>query len=91
MSAEEQDKEDDSIRDYELMTRVGKLYQTLLSEELKGAAALIFEISSYLRKKHFEKKIKINRKALVKTFEELEEHAMEVLYFTHGVTGQPPQ
>lgn len=91
MSAEEQEKEDDSIRDYELMTRVGKLYQTLPPEELKGAAALIFEISAHLRKKHFEKKIKINRKALVKTFEELEEHAMEVLYFTHGVTGLPEQ
>jgi hypothetical protein len=91
MSAQEQAVEDDSIRDYELMTRVGKLNQTLTPEELKGAAALLFEISAHLRKKHFEKKIRINRKALVKTFEELEEHAMEVLYDIHEVTGLPEQ
>jgi hypothetical protein len=91
MSAKEQIDEDDSIRDYELMTKVGYLYQNLTKEELKGAAALIFEISAHLKKKHFEKKIKINRKALVKTFEELEEHAMEVLYNVHQVTGLPPQ
>jgi hypothetical protein len=91
MSTKEQLEEDDSIRDYELMTRVGKLNQTLTPEELKGATALLFEISAHLRKKHFEKKIRINIKALVKTFEELEEHAMEVLYDIHEVTGLPEQ
>ncbi len=91
MSTKDQIDEDDSIRDYELMTKVGELYRDLTKEELKGAAALIFAISAHLRKKHFEKKIKINRKALVKTFEELEEHAMEVLYDIHEVTGLSSQ
>ena len=84
---QEQQKEDNTIRDYELMNRIGTLYQTLTTEELKGAAALIFQISAHLRKKHIENKIRINRKALVETFEELEEHAMEVLYNIHKVDG----
>lgn len=80
-------KEDHDIRDYVLMEKVDKLFRSLKPEELKGAYAAIFILYSHLYKKHFEDKIKINQKALVKTLEELDEIGQEILYFEHGITG----
>jgi hypothetical protein len=80
-------KEDHDIRDYVLMEKIGKLFRSLKPEELKGAYATIFILYSHLYKKHFEDKIQINQRALVKSLEEMDEIGQEILYFEHGITG----
>ena len=80
LEMEGEGKKDHDIRDYVLMNKIDNLFRLLKTEELKGAHTAISVIASHLSKKHFEDKIEINVKALVKTFEELDEIGMEILY-----------
>jgi hypothetical protein len=83
--SEKQAEENDTIRDYTLMNKIDKVYKTFNTEELKSAHLIIAIIAEHLNEKHFGQQIEINRKALVKTFEELDEIGMELLYHAHGV------
>ena len=74
---------DHDIRDYVLMNKVDNLFRLLKGDELKGAHTVISVITTHLMKKHFDDKIEINVKALVKTFEELDEIGMEILHHEH--------
>jgi hypothetical protein len=74
---------DHDIRDYVLMNKIDNLFRLLTTEELKGAHSAISVVALHLSKKHFEDKIEINVKALVKTFEELDEIGMEILHHEH--------
>lgn len=76
---------DNDIRDYPLMDRIDNIYRSLSTEQLKGAHIIINTIAAHLNKKHFEDKIEINMKALVKTFGELDEIGMEILHHEHKV------
>jgi hypothetical protein len=78
-------KEDHDIRDYPLMELIHKIYISMNTEELKAAHSVINAIAEHLDKKHFHEKIAINVKSLVKTFGELDEIALEILYNQHGV------
>ena len=85
-----QGKPDHDIRDYPLMEIVHRLYGTMNTEELKAAHAVIGAIAQHLDKKHFDDKIDINVKSLVKTFGELDEIGMEILHNQHDIGKQPP-
>ena len=80
-----QEKEDNSIRDYDLMRKIDRLYSTLTKEELKAAHSVVAIIAHHLNTKHFDKKIKINIKALIKTLGELDENGIELLYNIYEV------
>lgn len=71
-----------STRDYVLLDKINALYFTMTKEELTLAHSIIRTISSHLHTKHFEDKTEINVKALVKTFEELDEIGLEVIHNT---------
>jgi hypothetical protein len=80
---EEDGKKDHDMRDYALIRKVDNLLRLLNLEELKGAHTAISIISSHLSKKHFDDKVEMNVKALVKTFEELDEIGIEILHHEH--------
>ncbi len=84
-SDKQQIEENETIRDYTLMSKIDKVYKSFNKEELQSAHLIIAIIAEHLNEKHFNQKIEINRKALVKTFEELDEIGMELLYHVHGV------
>lgn len=70
----------DSIRDYQLMNDIDTLFRTYNKDQLISAHEIINLIAQHLNKKHFEDQKEINIKALVKTFEELDEIGMEMLH-----------
>jgi hypothetical protein len=76
---EESGSPDNDIRDYVLMDKINKMYDTLNNKELEVVHNVINLISQHLDDKHFNKKIDINVKALVKTFGELDEIGIEKL------------
>jgi hypothetical protein len=69
-----------TLRDYELLNLVDTQYKTYNKEQLESAHEIINIIAQHLSKKYFEEKQEINIKALVKTFEELDEIGIETLH-----------
>ena len=73
------------IRDYELLDKVNNLFRSIRSErELKMAVQTIHTIAKHLHEKHFIEQNPINIRSLVKTFSELDEIGIEILY--HNLT-----
>jgi len=71
--------EADALRDYVLIDKICNFYDLLSKEELEVAHNVVHIISKHLCKKHFRQKIKINTRALVKAFGELDKIGMEDL------------
>jgi hypothetical protein len=69
-----------TLRDYELLNQIDNAFKTYNKEQLESAHEIINIIAQYISKKHFEEKQEINIKALVKTFEELDEIGIETLH-----------
>jgi len=74
------DRMEEPLRDYVLMDEIIKFYDLLNKEESEVAYSVINIIATHLNRKHFRKKLKINVRALVKTFEELDKICLEDLY-----------
>ena len=71
--------ENNNIRDYALINTIEEIYNTLNIHELQVVQSVIGAISHHLFTKHFDEQIEINVKALVKTFEDINELAIETL------------
>lgn len=69
-----------TIRDYELLILIDTQFKGYNKEQLEIAHEIINIIAQHLSKKHFEEKQEIDIKALVKTFEELDEIGIETLH-----------
>ena len=67
------------IRDYELLKKVDDILREMTDEECRGANMVLSAINCHLFQKHFEEKMEIDVRALVKTFEELDEISMEMI------------
>lgn len=68
-----------SVRDYPLLAKVDDLLHEMTDEERRGANMVLSVISCHLFQKHFEEKTEIDIRALIKTFEELDEISMEMI------------
>lgn len=67
----------EEARDYELINKVLDFYKILHKDELEIAEYVIEIIAKHLNKKHFREKRNINVRALVKTFEDLNNKKIE--------------
>ena len=78
-------KEDTTLRDYYLLDKIDNLLRSISNtNELTAVLTTIHIIAEHLHNKHFDEKIQINIKALVKTFGELDEIGAEILH--HNLT-----
>ena len=72
--------EANSIRDYELMSKINNIFEKLDYEQITSAHNIVSIIKEHLYKKYFDEKIEINVRSLVKTFEDLNDIALEKIH-----------
>jgi hypothetical protein len=65
------------IRYYAILERLEELQKELSHEELKGAAKVLGLIAEELEHMHFDKKMELDQRTLVKTITEAYENALE--------------
>lgn len=70
----------DDIRDHKLIDKVNTIFSSMNNNELDSAHKIISVISNHLFKKHFVEKKEIDINALVKTFEELDEIGIAMIF-----------